>query len=186
MESEVLGLIAALARVLDARGLRWFLFGGQAAVLLGSPRLTLDVDVTVGLDLESAAGLVEELAAAGFAARVENPGAFVADTRVLPLFHGPSGLPVDLVVAGPGLEEEFLGRARRVEVSGVSFPLVTAEDFIIMKVLAGRPKDREDVVSVLARGAPLDRPYVVEKLRLLEAALDRGDLRALLESLDPR
>ena len=45
-------LIAALAEALAAAGARWYLFGAQAALIWGRPRLTAHVDVTVRLDPE--------------------------------------------------------------------------------------------------------------------------------------
>lgn len=31
-------------------GIRWYLFGAQAAIIWGSPRLSADVDVTASID----------------------------------------------------------------------------------------------------------------------------------------
>ena len=59
-------LLADLAAVLRRRRVRWYLFGAQAVVVHGRPRLTDDVDVTVDAviagrakDLEDAGGIVE-------------------------------------------------------------------------------------------------------------------------------
>jgi len=41
-------LLGSLARGLDRRGIRYMLIGGQAVLLYGEPRLTRDVDVTLG------------------------------------------------------------------------------------------------------------------------------------------
>ena len=51
----VADLLADLARGLAALGVRWFLFGAQAAILHGSARLSADVDVTVELPEEGVA-----------------------------------------------------------------------------------------------------------------------------------
>ncbi len=47
-------LLRALAPVLRRFGDRWYLFGAQAAIVWGRPRLTGDVDVTLFLDPEMA------------------------------------------------------------------------------------------------------------------------------------
>jgi hypothetical protein len=50
-------------------------------------------------------------------------------------------------------------------------------------MLAGRPKEIEDVRAILReRGGELDVGLVRESLRLLDEALDRGDLVADFES----
>jgi predicted nucleotidyltransferase len=52
--------LRAVAQVLDARGLRWFVFGAQAVAVRGAPRATRDLDITVEVDR----GRLAELAAA--------------------------------------------------------------------------------------------------------------------------
>ena len=42
-------LLTDLGRALARLGVRWYLFGAQAAILYGVARLTADVDVTVDL-----------------------------------------------------------------------------------------------------------------------------------------
>ena len=47
MRSPVADLLEDLGAALDTLGVRWYLFGAQAAILYGVARLTADVDVTV-------------------------------------------------------------------------------------------------------------------------------------------
>jgi Nucleotidyl transferase AbiEii toxin, Type IV TA system len=180
--SPLADLLADLDRALTALGIRWYLFGAQAAILYGVARLTADVDVTVDAGSLANADLVAHLAARGFALRVPDAGEFVEKTRVLPLVHAKSRIPVDVVLAGPGLEELFFSRAEERNVGGVRIPVAAAEDIVTMKVLAGRLKDLDDVVSIL-RACSLDADRVRSTLRLLEQALDRRDLLDEFERL---
>ena len=59
--------------------------------------------------------------AAGFALRVEDPE-FIRRTRVMPFVHSATGMPLDIVLAGSGLEDEFLERARAVDLGGTTVP----------------------------------------------------------------
>jgi hypothetical protein len=164
--------------------MRWFLFGAQAAILHGVARLSADVDVTVDLGSRSTRELVEALAAAGFALRVADTGGFVEATRVLPFVHEASRIPVDVVLAGPGLEDMFFAGAEERLVGGARVPVASAEDLVTMKVLAGRPRDIGDVTAILrARRGTLDLQRVRTTLGLLEAALDRRDLVSELDRL---
>lgn len=95
----------------------WYVFGAQAVVLWGRPRLTADIDVTVQLGATRTGRLLAAMEEAGFALRVEGTPAFVEATRVLPFLHTASQWPLDLVLGGPGLEEEFLRRAVPAEVA---------------------------------------------------------------------
>ena len=172
----VADLLADLARGLRALGVRWFLFGAQAAILHGAARLSADVDVTVDLGARSSRELVDALTREGFELRIADADGFVEATRVIPLLHVASRMPLDIVLAGPGLEEQFFARVTERRVGDVLVPVVSAEDLVTMKIFAGRPRDMEDVASVVRARGDLDVNAIRATLRLLEHALDRADL----------
>ena len=155
--SPVAELLADLRGAFGALGARWYLFGAQAAIIHGAVRLNADVDVTVDLAARSSAELVNAFAAAGFEPRVPDPGGVVESTGVLPLVHGPTRIPVDVVLPGPGLEDVFFARAEEHVIGEVPVPVASAEDMVTMKVLAARAKDLEDAEAIIrARGPRLD------------------------------
>ncbi len=161
---------------MDECGLQWYVFGAQAAIVWGSPRLSADVDVTAAIKPETLTDYIDAMSSHGFELAIDD-SEFIARTRVLPFVHRTSGMPLDVVLAGPGLEEEFLRRAIRVDVDGTPVPVISPEDLIITKILAGRPKDVEDIRSVIhERRASLDEARIREVLRLLEQALGQSDL----------
>jgi Nucleotidyl transferase AbiEii toxin, Type IV TA system len=178
--AEVLGLLAgAFARL----RIRWYLFGAQAVIVWGRPRTSADIDVTAESSPDAAPELVREFEASGFALRIHRGvEEFVARTRVLPFVHRVSGMPVDVVLAGPGLEERFLDRAIPVAFGQWSIPVLAPEDLVVTKILAGRPKDIEDVRGILIeRASALDLPEIRRTLRLLEEALGQSDLLPAFE-----
>jgi hypothetical protein len=175
-------LLRALAAALASHGCRWYLFGAQAVVIWGRPRLTTDVDVTVWLDTGSTGHLVTALRAAGFQLSSVFSDEFVHTTRVLPLVYEASGMPLDIVLAGPGLEEQFLNRVLEVEMAGTVVPVISPEDLVVSKVLAGREKDVEDIRGILhMRAASMDLKYIRTTLAAIEEALGQSDLRPLFE-----
>lgn len=180
----LLEALRALQEVLDREGLRWYVFGAQAVVVYGQPRLTADLDVTLEASLERVLELVAPLAREGLETRAPEHAELLHRARVLPLFHRPSGLAVDLVVAGPGLEEEFLAHRRFVDLGGLEVPVISPEDLVVTKILAGRPKDLDDVRGILReQGDGLDLERSRRFLRMLEQALDRSDLVPALERI---
>jgi hypothetical protein len=181
-QSGVVELLSTFSRVMRGRKTRWYLFGAQAVAIWGGPRMTADVDVTVEGDLEDPL-LVASLISAGFEPRVENLAVFVRRTRVAPMAHSATRIPIDVVFAGPGLEEEFLGRAVRVRIGRSSFPVIAPEDLIVTKILAGRAKDIEDVRGILReRRDRLNLEAIRLTLRRLEEALSRSDLAPVLDA----
>lgn len=176
--AELLSDLAAALHALDAQ---WYVFGAQAALVWGRPRLTTDVDVTIKSDA-STEHLVHTLDTHGFSLRIDATETFIRTTRVVPLEHRPSGLALDVVLAGPGLEDLFIERAVPIDVAGTVVPFISPEDLIVTKLLAGREKDLEDVRGVLSeRGLALDVDQIRTTLGLLEAALGQSDLLSALD-----
>lgn len=174
-------LLRALAAVMAEQDLSWYLFGAQAAVIWGSPRLSADVDVTAIIEPEAINSFVETMRQHGFHLLFEDSD-FLARTRVLPFVHRRTRMPLDVVLAGPGLEDDFLQRVIPVDIRDARIPVISPEDLIITKVLAGRAKDIEDVRGVIEeRRASLDEERIRRILHLLEQALGQSDLLPVFE-----
>jgi hypothetical protein len=96
---------------------------------------------------------------------------------VLPFVHGATAMPLDVVVAGSGLEEEFLRRARPLDIGGVQVP-------VIAKILAARAKDLDDARGIWrAHREVLDRARIESTLEQLEQALGQSDLRRSFDAI---
>jgi hypothetical protein len=175
-------LLSALAPVADRWG-RWYIFGAQAVVFYGVPRLSADVDVTLALEPDAPERFVGDMQGAGFLLRVTDPD-FVRRTRVMPFVHEPTGMPLDVVLAGSGLEDEFLQRAVPTDVGGTRVPVIELSDLIVAKVLAGRVKDIDDARALWrVHRQHVDRDRIWRLLRLLEEALSQNDLVSTFENI---
>lgn len=182
VQPAALELLTALAPVL-ARWGRWYLFGAQAVIAFGVPRLSADVDVTLALAPDAPERFAGEMQAAGFSLRVDDPE-FVRRTRVMPFVHLSTGMPLDIVLAGSGLEEEFLERAVPTDIGGATVPLIDLGDLIIAKVLAARHKDLDDAGALWRlHGGRLDAERIRGVLRLIEQALGQSDLLPSFERI---
>jgi hypothetical protein len=154
------GLLARLTRTLERRQLPFMIIGGQAVLLHGEPRLTQDIDVTLGVGPARLDDVLAACEALGLEPLPEEVPAFVRSTFVLPTLDQASGIRVDLVFSTTPYEAQAIERAVRVEVAGARVPFATAEDLIIHKLFAGRPRDLEDAVGVVRRKGPeLDWAY---------------------------
>lgn len=181
--------LRALARVLDGEQLRWFVFGAQAVAIRGAPRATQDVDVTADIPRPRLQAVLAALEVEGMKHRYPDiADEILATGSVIPLSH-PSGMEVDLVLAGAGLEMLALSRATRVAIEGVSIPVAHATDLVVMKVLAGRGKDLDDVRALLVKGEA-DTAEALDLLSQLEEALGQSDLvpalRAAIDEVEGR
>jgi hypothetical protein len=182
LQPAAIELLTALAPVLAGWG-RWYVFGAQAVIGYGVPRLSADVDVTLALDPDDPVRFAREMDAAGFELRVADPD-FVERTRVMPFVHRATGMPLDIVLAGSGLEDEFLQRAVTRHVGDTGVPVIEIGDLIVAKVLAGRPKDIEDARALWRlHGRRIDVTRIRHTLGLLEEALTQSDLRAAFDAI---
>ena len=166
--------LLAFAAVAKREKLRWYLFGAQAVAAHGVPRSTDDIDITIWLGERDLADIVAPLRRAGFRPIVDDL-AFASQTRVFPVHHEPTGWNMDIVLAGPGIEEMFLDAAVQRRVGTITIPILAPEHLAAVKILAGRPKDLEDVRGLL-RIDVLEHPRVLETLTQLEHGLDQSDL----------
>lgn len=97
MPSPIAEVLAALAACFEFLGVRWYLFGAQAAIYHGVARLTADVDVTILPEPRSTPELAAALEANGFHLRATGTDD-----------HTRTRMPVDIVLGGPGIEEQLL------------------------------------------------------------------------------
>jgi predicted nucleotidyltransferase len=183
--AAVAELFAAFGRAMRARGARWYVYGGQAVLVYGRPRMTVDVDITVDTAGASAAELLETLEQHGFAPMLPGSGELLATLRLLRIVHVATEIPLDVVLAAEGIEQEMLARARIIDLEGVEVPVISVEDLIALKVLAGRRKDLEDVRGVLLAQAgrvDLDRTRAVLAV-FQQGGHERAGLLAKLDGL---
>ncbi len=141
---------AKVARWLESQGIRYFILGGIALQYWGETRLTRDVDVTVLVEPEQLERFLLE-ALKKFRPRISNALEFAKQHRVL-LVETEEGVPIDISLGIFGYEEEAWKHSKEVEFEGVGrLRLISAEDLIIHKCVAGRPRDIEDVEGILIR-----------------------------------
>ncbi len=151
--------------------------GGQAVLVHGQPRLTLDIDITLGVEPDRLGTVLEICAELDLEPLPEEVEPFVKETFVLPAFHQETRIRVDFVFSTTPYERQAIERAVRIEVSGREVPFATAEDLILHKLFAGRPRDREDALGIVRRQAgKLDWTYLDRWAREFAAVPGREEM----------
>ncbi|MQA89248.1 MAG: hypothetical protein GEU90_03285 [Gemmatimonas sp.] len=178
-------LIARLAIALADHGFPFMLIGGQAVLLHGEPRLTQDVDVTIGASPQRLDDALAVCAATGLEPLPSDIPTFVRDTFVLPARDSGSGIRVDFIFSTTPYEAEAIRRSVPIEVGGVRVPFASAEDLILHKLFAGRPRDLEDAAGVVRRkGSDLDWPYIRNWAVEFSVVRGRENLRDQVQQLE--
>jgi DNA-directed RNA polymerase subunit F len=148
--------------------------GGQAVLLYGEPRLTRDIDITLGMGVDGLDKLMDILPAVPLKVLVENVKEFVTKTMVLPALDERSGIRVDFVFSFSPYERQAIERAVDVRLGRSIIKFGSLEDVVIHKIIAGRPRDLEDVRSILVKNPQYDSGYIERWLKEFEDSLGQS------------
>jgi len=154
-------LIGRISQELKAAQIPYMMIGGQAVLVYGRPRLTRDIDITLGIDTADFSRAEAICAKLGLRMLSDSPREFAHRTKVLPAEDPASKIRVDFIFSFTPYETQAIERAKTVPVAGHPVAFATCEDLIIHKMVAGRPVDHEDVRHLLAKnGTHLDLGYI--------------------------
>jgi len=107
-------LIKRIARQLDASGIAYMIIGGQAVLLYGRPRLTRDIDITLGVDTDQFAQVAQVCKDVGIELLPEDPSDFATKTNVLPAEEPQSKIRVDFIFSFTPYEAQAIERGNEV------------------------------------------------------------------------
>lgn len=148
-------------------GLPMALVGGLSVAIWKHPRATRDVDLLLDLGPSPPEGLLQALDGKGLRALRHPPVHQIGPSRILQLVYEPPGtfleLRVDLLIADSDYQRQALTRRVPARLPGVDIEIfvLTCEDLILHKLLAGRLLDLADVAALLrANRDTLDQGYL--------------------------
>lgn len=125
--------------------------GGQAVLLYGRPRLTRDIDITLGIDTNEFPRVHAVCTDLRLRILPAKPEEFARETKVLPAEETRSKIRVDFVFSFSDYERQAIERTKQVTIGKYPVRFASCEDLIIHKMIAGRAIDLEDVRHVLAK-----------------------------------
>lgn len=120
----------------------------------------------------------------GYAPRISDAAAFARQNRVV-LLQSRDGIPIDVALAALPFEEGAVERSSKFEFEpGCALRTCSAEDLVIFKLFAFRPRDVLDVEGVATRQrAALDWEYIARNLRPLAEVKEQPEILETLEKL---
>jgi predicted nucleotidyltransferase len=175
-------LIKKIATELSGRKIPYMIIGGQAVLLYGEPRLTKDIDITLGVGVEELSKIGNAVKAMGLRIETDEVDSFVRETMVLPASEPKSGIRVDFVFSFTPYERQAIERANQVKFDDTSVRFASLEDVVIHKIVAGRARDIDDIRSVLLKNPGYDKEYIRVWLLNFDQALE-GKFLSLFEEI---
>jgi predicted nucleotidyltransferase len=177
-------IIRKLGRLLDSAKIPYMIIGGQAVLIYGTPRLTRDIDITLGVNLDKLPEVVKVVNTANLMIIPAKYKRFVAQTMVLPTEDKSSGIRVDFIFSSTSYEQQAIQRTKKVKIGQVMVNFAALEDIIIHKIFAGRPRDLEDAQSIIIKNSYFDRKYIRHWLKLFaDSSETEPDLMVLFNRL---
>jgi predicted nucleotidyltransferase len=172
-------LLKKIAQRLDKDQIPYMIIGGQAVLVYGTPRLTRDIDMTLGVDTDKFAIIEQICNELVLKILPENPQAFADETKVLPAEDPESAIRVDFIFSFTPYEAQAMKRVTEIAMDGYPIKFASCEDVIIHKMLAARAIDSEDVKNIVIKNKDsLDIKYIEKWL------LEFGELPGHAEILD--
>lgn len=165
-----LELLQKLGRALEGGAIPYMIIGGQAVLVYGEARLTKDIDITLGVFLDRLAEVLSLVTTLGLRVLVD-PEEFTRRTLVLPCQDPLTGIRVDFIFSWSEYEQQALKRRRGLFLGEQIVYFASLEDVLIHKVIAGRPRDLEDVRRLLQKNPQVDEAYLSRWLRWFDEAL---------------
>jgi len=174
--ATLLGALAGLMEWLDAANIPSMVVGGVAASALGRPRLTQDVDALAILPEGEWANALSTAASHGILPRIEHPLDFARRSRVLLLRHAESGIDIDVIFGGLSFEQAAIDNSKVHDIGGLRVRLPRIEDLLVMKAVARRPKDLQDIEGLLAAHPEADVTAVRRWVSEFATAMSMSDM----------
>ena len=165
-------LLKKIALEFEKNNIDYMIIGGQAVLIYGEPRLTKDIDITIGADIDRFKDILKIAKRINLKILPKDPYDFVKETMVLPLLDEKTGIRIDLIFSFSEYEKEALKRVNKIKISDFYFNYVSVEDLIIQKIISARERDIEDIRIVMMRNKKIDEKYILKWLSEFEKTLN--------------
>ena len=142
-------LLVSIGKALNTANIPYMVIGGQAVLAYGEPRLTKDIDITVGLDASGyndVLNICKKIELKPLPKKIEK---FVRETNVLPAVDSKTKIRVDFIFSYTPYEMEALSRAVPIKINKNKVYFASAEDVILHKLFAGRERDFDDIKGII-------------------------------------
>jgi predicted nucleotidyltransferase len=170
-------------QIVEQLGFEFCIIGGLAVVYWGHPRATQDIDVSLQVPLGREKQVSTTLLAR-LDPRIEDAVSFAEESRML-LVSASNGTPVDIALAAFPMEHAIIARSGMRELQpGLILRLISAEDLVITKAIAARPRDLADIQGIIDRqGVDLDRKQILTHLTAFCDVLETDEPLSILQQM---
>jgi predicted nucleotidyltransferase len=142
-----------LARILNERTANYALIGGLGAAIRGTVRTTWDIDLMLTVPQLELPRLLEAIQQEAFDLDVDQAIRSWNQDNLLEFWHGQ--VRVDWIKALLPLFRRILDRAKWEDIGGRQVRVADAEGLLVLKLIALRPQDQQDIQGILTANRDL-------------------------------
>lgn len=176
--------LESLQKLISRFSHRGVVIGGIAASVLGQARYTEDLHAMILLSTRDIPQFLEAAKQEGIEPRIENAVDFAKKSRVLLLHHIITDTNIDISLGILPFELEVIERSSIQEFDdSLQVRLPTPEDLIIMKAIAHRPKDLEDIRTLAVKYTNLDFARIEFWIKNFAELLEMPELWGQIEKI---
>jgi hypothetical protein len=162
---DVTSTLDLIIAQIERMAVSYVIMGGLAVRAYSIPRATEDIDFTLALRREQVVDFLLALDLDDFEVPEPYLKGWVDEVKGLKLvkvkrYVVGGAVDVDLFLADSDYQDEVLRRKCLAEVEGRRYWIASAEDIVLLKLIAGRPRDLIDVADVLFTQGELDVEYM--------------------------
>lgn len=158
-------VVRELVSLFNSEGLPYVITGELAARFYSIPRAANDVDFALSVDREHLTKLLTKIEELGYSVLEPYRAGWVDSVGGMPivkvrLFGEGKNVDADIFIAETPFQKSAMERKVLADVEGQTAYIVTAEDLLLLKLCADRPRDRIDVTDILFSQGKLDEEYI--------------------------
>jgi hypothetical protein len=162
---DVTSTLDLIVAHIERMAIEYVIMGGLAVRAYAIPRATEDVDFTLALGGERLVEFLRALQSEDFEVPEPYQKGWVDEVKGLKLvkvkrYVVGRTVDVDLFLADSEYQDEVLRRKCLADVEGRRYWIASPEDLILLKLVAGRPRDLIDVADILFTQGESDVKYM--------------------------
>ncbi len=152
-------------RVFNSMSIPYAVMGGLAVRAYGVPRPTYDVDVMLAIEEERLPELFDAVEEEGYTVPDSYRTGWVDRIADMPLvkfriYRPTQSVDVDVFLMRTAYQREMMKRRRLADLDIGKTWVITPEDIVLLKLVAGRHRDLGDVEDVRFMEGELDVEYM--------------------------
>jgi len=172
ISSQLKRLLKIVSTELRKNNIQFCLAGGWAVSMIGIARATMDIDLLMIFDKKTKTQVVSILENSfNLIQSHEKEMELKSITiwrNIVALKGEKEPLILDLLKADTDYLKSVVQRGVEIPYEGVTIPIVTAEDLIIIKLASFRKQDQVDIENVIHSGVSIDWIYLESTIKRLD------------------